>query len=469
MALNITILEVSGNVVVTASGSINLSGLTFVALTGGGSAFVNPSAAVIVSSAVGFDMDSYGGNSTISNLGSGGFTSASSYSGNDFGIAGAGNEIYVRQGYVSNTPINGTITFNGTNFTTMGFTQGTYTSSWASDSVTIQVGLPPSPTPTNTQTPTVTPTNTPTPTSTPQPNSIEITSVNYVGQIADITYTPCSGGTISLGSHVIPYTFQSFNYTGQYSLYFSAFNSTCSYEITCPTPTPTISETATSTPTPTPSVTQTQSPSVSPSSTPTNTPTPSGGGNLEVYLFIDTDAVIPRNALVTYMETQPNVGTFRGFNIGSLSTSQVQFNDQINAYVKYSGWGPSEPSIVVADVSSTSGGVDSFGNSIIAYTFQTVEVLDTVVPSGTFAWYTWIVPTDATNNQKYSTIKQGTAAGSMTEKTMNSIYYNLTFEYSGGTNIPNGTYRVYTTKTDTTFRIDNAGQDLYFQGGTLIP
>lgn len=249
MALSITILEVSGNVVVTASGSINLSGLTFVALTGGGSAFVNPSGAVIVSSAVGFDMDSYGGNSTISNLGSGGFTSASSYSGDDFGIAGAGNEIYVRQGYVSNTPINGTITFNGTNFTTMGFTQGTYTSSWASDSVTIQVGLPPSPTPTNTQTPTVTPTNTPTPTSTPQPNSIEITSVNYVGQIADITYTPCSGGTISLGSHVIPYTFQSFNYTGQYSLYFSAFNSTCSYEITCPTPTPT--PTLTQTPTPT--------------------------------------------------------------------------------------------------------------------------------------------------------------------------------------------------------------------------
>lgn len=249
MALSITILEVSGNVVVTASGSINLSGLTFAALTGGGSAFVNPSGAVIVSSAVGFDMDSYGGNSTISNLGSGGFTSASSYSGDDFGIAGAGNEIYVRQGYVSNTPINGTITFNGTNFTTMGFTQGTYTSSWASDSVTIQVGLPPSPTPTNTQTPTVTPTNTPTPTSTPQPNSIEITSVNYVGQIADITYTPCSGGTISLGSHVIPYTFQSFNYTGQYSLYFSAFNSTCSYEITCPTPTPT--PTLTQTPTPT--------------------------------------------------------------------------------------------------------------------------------------------------------------------------------------------------------------------------
>jgi len=251
MALNITILEVSGNVVVTASGSINLSGLTFVALTGGGSAFVNPSAAVIVSSAVGFDMDSYGGNSTISNLGSGGFTSASSYSGDDFGIAGAGNEIYVRQGYVSNTPINGTITFNGTNFTTMGFTQGTYTSSWASDSVTIQVGLPPSPTPTNTQTPTVTPTNTPTPTSTPQPNSIEITSVNYVGQIADITYTPCSGGTISLGSHVIPYTFQSFNYTGQYSLYFSAFNSTCSYEITCPTPTPTLTQTPTPTSAPT--------------------------------------------------------------------------------------------------------------------------------------------------------------------------------------------------------------------------
>ena len=308
------------------------------------------------------------------------------------------------------------------------------------------------PTPTQTQTPGASPSGSPTPTPTVSETA---TSTPTPTPTLSETSTPTPTPTISETATLTPTPTVS--------------------DTSTPTPTPTISETATSTPTP--SVTQTQSPSVSPSltptltptTTPTNTPTPSGGGNLEAYLFIDTNAAIPRNALVTYMATQPNVGTFRGFNIGSLSTSQVQFNDQINAYVKYSGWGPSEPSIVVADVSSTSGGVDSFGNSIIAYTFQTVEVLDTVVPSGTFAWYTWIVPTDATNNQKYSTIKQGTAAGSMTEKTMNSIYYNLTFEYSGGTNIPNGTYRVYTTKTDTTFRIDNAGQDLYFQGGTLIP
>ena len=295
-------------------------------------------------------------------------------------------------------------------------------------------------TPTSSVTPTVTPTISETATSTPTPTVSDTSTPTPTPTISETaTSTPTPTPTQTPGA--------------------SPSGS--------PTPTPTISETATSTPTDTP--TPSASPEVSPTTTPTNTPTPSGGGNLEAYLFIDTNATTPRNALAAYIATQPNVGTFRGFNIGTLSTSQAQFNDQINAYVKYSGWGPSEPSIVVADVSSTSSGVDSFGNPIVAYTFQTVEVLDTVIPSGTFAWYTWIVPVSSTNNQKYSTIKQGTAAGSMTEKTMNSLYYNLTLEYSGGTNIPNGTYRVYTTKTDTTFRIDNAGQDLYFQGGTLIP
>ena len=329
---------------------------------------------------------------------------------------------------------------------------------------TVSTSSTSTPTPTPTQTPGASPSGSPTPTptisetatSTPTPTPTETPGASPSG-------SPTPTPTISETATSTPTPTPTISETATSTPTPTPTETPGASPSGSPTPTPTISETATSTPTPS------ASPEVSPTTTPTNTPTPSGGGNLEAYLFIDTNATTPRNALAAYIATQPNVGTFRGFNIGTLSTSQAQFNDQINAYVKYSGWGPSEPSIVVADVSSTSSGVDSFGNPIVAYTFQTVEVLDTVIPSGTFAWYTWIVPVSSTNNQKYSTIKQGTAAGSMTEKTMNSLYYNLTLEYSGGTNIPNGTYRVYTTKTDTTFRIDNAGQDLYFQGGTLIP
>ena len=80
---------------------------------------------------------------------------------------------------------------------------------------------------------------------------IELQSTNYNGQLADITYYPCSGGTISLGYQTIPFTYTNDNYEGTYDLFFSAFSQTCQLVITCPTPTPTITPTNTATPTPT--------------------------------------------------------------------------------------------------------------------------------------------------------------------------------------------------------------------------
>lgn len=80
---------------------------------------------------------------------------------------------------------------------------------------------------------------------------IQIQSTNYNGQVASITFYPCSGGTISLGNQTIPYIYTNDNYEGTYDLFFSAFNQTCQLVISCPTPTPTISPTNTVTPTPT--------------------------------------------------------------------------------------------------------------------------------------------------------------------------------------------------------------------------
>ena len=102
-------------------------------------------------------------------------------------------------------------------------------------------------------------------------NTVQISSNNYSGQIANITFYPCTGGTISLGSQTIPYTYSSNYYYGQYSLYFSAYNSTCTYDIICPSPTPTVTSTPTNTPSLTPTKTPTNTPTVT--KTPTNTPT----------------------------------------------------------------------------------------------------------------------------------------------------------------------------------------------------
>ena len=120
-----------------------------------------------------------------------------------------------------------------------------------------------------------------------------ITSPYYSGQTAEIIFSPCSGGTINLGTHLLPYDYVSDNYEGSYSLYFSGFSIYCDFNIPCPcdlivefptptvTNTPTLTPTVTNTPTPTPTSTDppptptptSTDPPPTPSNTPTNTPT----------------------------------------------------------------------------------------------------------------------------------------------------------------------------------------------------
>jgi hypothetical protein len=100
---------------------------------------------------------------------------------------------------------------------------------------------------------------------------IILSNSTYSGFIADITFSAQTGGTISLGSHLTPYTADLDYYYGTYELYYSAFNQSCYVSIVAPTPTPTLTNT------PTPTVTNTQTPTQTPTNTrtPTQTPTPS--------------------------------------------------------------------------------------------------------------------------------------------------------------------------------------------------
>lgn len=99
---------------------------------------------------------------------------------------------------------------------------------------------------------------------------VVLSSPNYSGFIADITFYAQTGGTISLGSHLTPYTVDLDYYFGTYQLCYSAFSICCSTTIVAPTPTPTTTLTATVTPTTTLTPTPTRT-----SPTPTPTPTPS--------------------------------------------------------------------------------------------------------------------------------------------------------------------------------------------------
>jgi len=292
MAVNITIQEVGGNVVWTATGTLNLSGLTFFTTQSGGGIGFDASTRAFGSGLAAPNVDVYNGSITLPSAFGAGGGAGTSATGSYIGIFGTPS-LYVPAGYVSGAALSGVTTYNSTTLATLGLTVGTYVYSWGSggnaDTLTLSIGAVATPTPTTTQTPTVTPT--PTQTLPPVPSTVQITSNNYSGQTANITFLPCSGGTISLGIQTIPYNYETTYYYGTYSLYFSAFNSTCTYEIACPSPTPTTTQT--------------------PTVTPTNTPTP-------------TSASTPTGFTVTVSQVGPNVvwSGSGSFNLTSLTLNQ---------------------------------------------------------------------------------------------------------------------------------------------------
>jgi hypothetical protein len=169
-----------------------------------------------------------------------------------------------------------------------------------------------------------------------------------------------------------------------------------------------------------------------------------------------------------------NLGsTFYGFTNNSApdndNTNPDLFNDDMNNYVSFSAWDNGTfPSVRTQTVPQSSGGVDSFGNSILAYNFTTHEVPINTINGN--AWYTWIIPNDAINEgiqQKIAYSVNGNP-NALTTSIMDSTIYSSTFTYTG-TTIPVGTYRVYTTFADLSFYINNNFNTVYFKGDTVIP
>jgi hypothetical protein len=230
-----------------------------------------------------------------------------------------------------------------------------------------------------------------------------------------------------------------------------------------PSITPTISQTPTLTPTPTitPSITPTQT--VTPTRTVTPTPTVTSEGPA-AYLFIEPYS--GSSSIGSYMYGQGS--TFYGFTNGSRpSISASTFQTDMVSYVNYSGWTNGEfPRLIKGFIRIIDGGFDSYGNPIIAYNFQTVRVPeDTVLSKG---WYTWIIPTRLTNNEKQIKIDLGVVNPNVfTSVNMEPTIYDNTFSYSGPT-ISHQTYRVYTSYPSKTFELNN-NDNLYFRGSLLEP
>lgn len=226
------------------------------------------------------------------------------------------------------------------------------------------------------------------------------------------------------------------------------------------TPTPTPTNTPTKTITPTITKTPTTTPTLTPTMTPSSSPLPP----TKAFLFIEPYS--GSSSIGSWMYTSLGSG-FYGFTNGTQPTqSQSTFNVELNTYVDFSGWTTGLfPSIINQDVPQSTGGVDSFGNPIVAYNFKTTIVSANTVSSGK-AWFTWIIPTGQTNGLYQTKIDYGTSSPTilttvLTEPTIYSYY----FTYTGNT-IPKTTYRVYTTYPSTNFELLN-GSAIYFRGNTV--
>jgi hypothetical protein len=133
----ITITQSGNNVVVSGSGTLNLSDLTFVGVSGPvGQGGLGASTSTFIISGNNNYFTKYSG-STINvpaNFGSGG-GGASSGTGGPVGIIVDGAPPYlvvVPTGYTSGQPISGTLTFNNTTISALGLTEGTYNYTWGS-------------------------------------------------------------------------------------------------------------------------------------------------------------------------------------------------------------------------------------------------------------------------------------------------------------------------------------------------
>lgn len=235
-----------------------------------------------------------------------------------------------------------------------------------------------------------------------------------------------------------------------------------------PTPTPTLTPYLTLTPTPsvTTTPTSTATPALTQSATPTISVTPTQSSiTYYAYLFIE-----PVSANTEFNEWMYSGGSsFRGFSNGiAPSTTQNTFNNQMNRYISYSGWNVNAPQIRTSQISTTSGGVDSFGNSIQAYLFKTHEVPANTVDG--YAWFTWVIATGYTNGLKVGNIGVNDSGNpnSLTPVLMNNTYYDMVVGYTGST-IPPNYYRVYTTFGASNMRIDNSLYNIYFKGNALNP
>jgi hypothetical protein len=139
--------EVGSDVVASASGTINLTGMS---LFGSGTLIipvVEPDVALVTMGLPSTDFTLYQGLTGPSSFGPGGSTFASSGSGTPFGVQGVEGFLVVPFGYASGQSLSSSATFVNTTISGVGLTPGTYSFHLPEDTITVQISPPAVPKP----------------------------------------------------------------------------------------------------------------------------------------------------------------------------------------------------------------------------------------------------------------------------------------------------------------------------------
>jgi hypothetical protein len=143
-----TLTQQGSNVVASGSGTLDLTGLS-PTLPGVNTsqAGINPAAGLInTGPTTATPVDLYTGTTGPTSFGNGFFTPASSGNGDPVNIQGSNDILVVPAGYVSDSTLSDTATYDSATFASLGVTAGTYTWTWGSDgpnqNFTLIIGIP---------------------------------------------------------------------------------------------------------------------------------------------------------------------------------------------------------------------------------------------------------------------------------------------------------------------------------------
>lgn len=141
----VNIYQDGPNVAASGNGTINLAGLVFLGPGPVGTSLVSADIALLNIKNVAGNVDGYSGITGPVTFGPGFVVGATQSFGSTIGISGVNGVFTVPTGYVSGTPVEASAIWQGATLASLGLTPGDYTWTWASDTFTVRIGVPPAP------------------------------------------------------------------------------------------------------------------------------------------------------------------------------------------------------------------------------------------------------------------------------------------------------------------------------------